>query len=267
MSDVTPMKDVRSVIKFCVSANMTPVDTYKFISRGKTSVQCSLVYRWHKRFTDGETGVKDKKRSGRPPALNEKVLEETINQDRRKTVRELGVTLGVSKTTVHKTLTEDLKMNKVSARWVPRLLRDEEKERRVQTSSEFLERVEKEGDTFLHRIITMDETYLYLYEPETKQESMIWKHTTSPPPKKARTSRSAKKFMFIFWMDHEGILLSHVVPAAQTVNADYYQKVSYLHLIFSYQSQRQYPNNMNVLKVYTTGQNIKTIIKFIEVMG
>ena len=155
MSDVTPTKDVRSVIKFCVSANMTPVDTYKFISRRKTSVQRSLVYRWHKRFTDGETGVEDKKRPGQPPALKEKVLEETINKDRRKTVRELGVTLGVSKTTVHKTLTQDLKMNKVSARWVPRLLRDEEKERRVQVSTEFLERVEKEGDNYDGRDISV----------------------------------------------------------------------------------------------------------------
>ena len=31
MSDVTPSKDIRSAIKFCVSANMMPVDTFKFI--------------------------------------------------------------------------------------------------------------------------------------------------------------------------------------------------------------------------------------------
>ena len=59
MSDVTLSKDVRSVIKICVSANMMPVDTFKFISRGTTNKQRSLVYRWNNKFTNVETGVED----------------------------------------------------------------------------------------------------------------------------------------------------------------------------------------------------------------
>ena len=39
MSDVTLSKDIQSVIKFCVSANMMPVDTFKFIFIGATRVQ------------------------------------------------------------------------------------------------------------------------------------------------------------------------------------------------------------------------------------
>ena len=53
--DVTPSKDIRSAIKFCVSVNMTPVDTFKLISRGTIRVQHSEVNRCHKRFADGET--------------------------------------------------------------------------------------------------------------------------------------------------------------------------------------------------------------------
>ena len=59
MSDVTLLKDVRSVIKICVFANMTPVDTFKLISRGTTNVQRSLVYRWNNKYANGETGVED----------------------------------------------------------------------------------------------------------------------------------------------------------------------------------------------------------------
>ena len=45
MSDVTPLKEIRSAI---VSANMTPVDTFKFILRGTTRVQHTHVIK----FTD-----------------------------------------------------------------------------------------------------------------------------------------------------------------------------------------------------------------------
>jgi len=54
---------------------------------------------------------------------------------------------------------------------------------------------------------------------------MIWKTADSPPPKKARTTRSTKKIMFIFFMDSRGMLLQHAVPQGQTVNKEYYQKV------------------------------------------
>ena len=49
---------------FCVSVNMTPVDTFKFISRGTTRVQHSEVNRCHKRFADGETGSGRKEEIG-----------------------------------------------------------------------------------------------------------------------------------------------------------------------------------------------------------
>ena len=45
MNNVTPSKDIRSSTKFCVSVNMMPVDTFKFILRGTTRVQHSKVYR------------------------------------------------------------------------------------------------------------------------------------------------------------------------------------------------------------------------------
>lgn len=38
---------------------------------------------------------------------------------------------------------------------------------------------------FLDCIITTDETWLHYYEPETKQQSSVWKNVDSPPPKQA----------------------------------------------------------------------------------
>ena len=117
-------------------------------------------------------------------------------------------------------------MSRLSARWVPRLLSDSEKLSRVHESNNFLRRWRREGDAFLDRIITVDETWLYHYDPETKQQSSQWKSQSSPPPKKAKVSRSTGKHMFIIFFDSQGVVLSHAVPVGKTVTASYYSKVT-----------------------------------------
>ena len=87
-------------------------------------------------------------------------------------------------------------------------------------SKTLLRRFEKEADAFLNRIITTDETWLFYYDPETKQQSSQWKSS-----KKARMSRSMGKNMFIVFFHIKGEILSHAVPKGQSVNSMYYSKV------------------------------------------
>jgi Transposase (partial DDE domain) len=224
----TPLKiEHRCVIKFCVNANMTPTDTLKFMQKADSNVSRSLVFGWHKKFRDGLEDVSDRPRTGRPGRSEQDVrrIRDAISEDRRRSVREISDMTGICVNVVYRTLTETLNMNKVCARWVPRLLQQDQKAARVRLSRSFLNRYDREGDQFLHRVVTMDETWLYLYEPESKQQSMVWKHPGSPPPKKARTCKSSGKFMFMFFMDAHGLILQHAVPQGITVNAAYYQKV------------------------------------------
>ena len=52
---------------------------------------------------------------------------------------------------------------------------------------------------FLSRLLTMDETWLYHYDPETKQQSVEWWHSDSPHPKKFPVQKSiGKVFALIF---------------------------------------------------------------------
>jgi len=53
----------------------------------------------------------------------------------------------------------------------------------------------------------MDETWLYHYDPETKQQSMEWRHSDSPRPKKFRVQKSAGKVLTSIFWDQDGILL------------------------------------------------------------
>jgi len=59
---------------------------------------------------------------------------------------------------------------------------------------------EAEGDGFLERIVTGDETWVHYLQPETKKASKEWHHTSSPKRKKFRTKPSAGKVMLtLFW--------------------------------------------------------------------
>ena len=61
-------------------------------------------------------------------------------------------------------------------------------------------------------MITCDETWFHFFEPESKQQSSMWKHTWSPSPVKAGLSKSVCKVMSILFCDRKGIVLNHMVP-------------------------------------------------------
>jgi transposase len=101
----------RSVIKFCVHANMTPTETWKFISKADTTGKCSrqLVFKWHSRFRSGDENVLDKKRSGRPKVAEPNYVERirtVLDEDRRRTLREISDILCLKRTVVHKKMTK-----------------------------------------------------------------------------------------------------------------------------------------------------------------
>lgn len=230
--------ELRSVVKFCAGLNISPSETLKKIEESTTLPECgkTFVYKWYARFKTGRSSIFDDGRTGRPASVvtscNTTRVEGLVRADRRVTVREIAKELCLSSSAVFRILTEELNMSKVSARWVPRLLRDADKQRRLECSSEFLERFDAEGDNFLDRIITTDETWLHHYDPESKQQSSVWKTPGTPPPKKARTQRSCLKEMFIFFMDRRGVILQHRVRDGCTVNAAYYSKVNSLYVYF-----------------------------------
>jgi len=75
------------------------------------------------------------------------------------------------------------------------------------------------------RLVTMDETWLYHYDPETKQQSLEWRHSGSPRPKKFRVHKSAGKVLATIFLDQDGILLIDCLLKGQTINAEYYSSL------------------------------------------
>ena len=82
---------------------------------------------------------------------------------------------------------------------------------------EHLDRHAREGDAFLHRIVTGDESWVYHYEPESKRQAMQWKHPSSPASKKFKTQASAGKVILTFFWDVSDPMLMHFQEKGQTV--------------------------------------------------
>jgi len=83
----------------------------------------------------------------------------------------------------------------------------------------------RDPNDFLSRLVTMDETWLHHYDPETKQQSMEWRHSGSLRPKKFRVQKSARKFLASIFWDQDGILLIDYLPKSQNINAEYYSSL------------------------------------------
>ena len=71
----------------------------------------------------------------------------------------------------------------------------------------------------------MDETWLYHYEPETKQQSVEWWNSGSHSLQKFRVQKSAGKVIASIFWDQDGILLIDYLQKGQTINAEYYSSL------------------------------------------
>ena len=79
--------------------------------------------------------------------------------------------LNMNSERVWRIITEDLRMRKVCAKMVPRLLNDGQKENLVQVCQDILKQLEITSD-LLSRVVTSDESWIFEYDPLTKQQSL-----------------------------------------------------------------------------------------------
>jgi len=110
-------------------------------------------------------------------------------------VHEIADTIGISKEHIGHILHEELDMKKLCTRWVPRLLTADKKCTRMEISEQCLERFNKNKTVFVCRFITMDETWIHHYTPESNQKSIKWTEAGCSALKKTRSVPSAGKVM------------------------------------------------------------------------
>lgn len=185
------------------------------------------VFRWVSAFKCGKNDIEDESRSGRPKSATSlevvQIVEKLVMSDRRKKVRELANEVGIDVHSVWDILHRDLELTKVCSRWVIKNLNIFQKQNRVKMCQENLDFMGGDKYFFQH-VVTGDETWCHWYDPESKQESMQWKHKGSPTPKKFKVQKSAGKVMSTVFWDREGILLIEFMVKGHTITGMSYKK-------------------------------------------
>jgi histone-lysine N-methyltransferase SETMAR len=71
----------------------------------------------------------------------------------------------------------------------------------------------------------MDKTWLYHYDPETKQQSVEWQHRGSTCPQKIPSTTICWNSSCLDFFDEDGILLIDYLRKGQTTNREYYSSL------------------------------------------
>ena len=220
----------RVCLKFCVANEISCSDALKMLQKafGESALSRTRAYEWYKDFKSGRTVVEDLPRSGRPSTSNTdenvKKVKEIVLENRHTSLREISSELGISYGTAQHIVVDVLGMRRVVARLVPKDLNFVQKHHRKTVAEEMISEAQSDP-TFMKRIITGDETWVYEFDMETKQQSSEWRFEDEPKPKKSRQSRSKVKVMLTVFFDCQGVVHHEYLPSGQTVNKEYYLSV------------------------------------------
>ena len=84
--------------------------------------------------------------------------------------------------------------------------------------------LKKEGEDFLKKIITSDETWVHHYDPENKRQSVEYSHKEPLQPKKFKTQTSAGKVMLTDFWNSERVVLADFLEKETTINSQRYSE-------------------------------------------
>ena len=109
-------REQRACIKFCFKLGTTVTECYQMLKTafGEQAMGRSQTFHWFSRFNAGRTSIDDDESSGRTGSSSKPEMIERVGQiireDRRRTIDEVSMLVGISHGTCHKILTDDLKM-------------------------------------------------------------------------------------------------------------------------------------------------------------
>ena len=91
-----------------------------------------------------------------------------VRAKRYQSADDLVAAVGVSHGTCYKILTDDLNMSRVTQHSVPRILTQDQRDDRMTICGDLIS-CANDDPTFLNLIITGDETWCFLYDPQLKR--------------------------------------------------------------------------------------------------
>ena len=111
--------------------------------------------------------MKDNERCGRSKEVNipEFIgqIKNAMDNERRVSIETISAQFDVSVGTLHAIIREELKRRKICAKFVPRVLREDQKERRSRDSREMVDLINSDP-AVLDSLVTSNESWIYCYD-------------------------------------------------------------------------------------------------------
>ena len=96
---------------------------------GASCMNLASVFEWHERFKEGRESMRFDERCGRSKEVRTpeliRQIKNFMDKDRRKSIETISAQFDVSVGTLHTIIREELKMRKICAKFVPRVLRED----------------------------------------------------------------------------------------------------------------------------------------------
>ena len=209
-------KEQQVFIKFCANLGESATETLTMIQQAfrDQSFSRAQVFQWHAWLKTGRTSVDGDEHTGRlrscttPETVAQ--IQELVHQDRWWTIHDIAEEVGIGYGTCQWVLTEELGTHRVTAKFVPRILTADQKQQCVNVCTERCQ-LNYNDETFLPRVITGDQSWVYGYDPETKQKSPSGKAPCHQGQKSQRGEKQCQEHDHHFlW--HKGGYAQRICP-------------------------------------------------------
>ena len=188
---------------------------------GEDSINERTARRWFLRFREGNFGLEDTPRTGRPSEFDEERLNSLVHENPRQTTRELAIEMECDHSTIVRHLDSLGKVQKFGT-WVPHELTQANKNNRVTICASLLARhriARQMGHGFLSHIITGDEKWCLYVNLKVRKE---WVSPNKQATPRAKQGLHPKKTLLCVWWNVQGVIHSELLPKNQTITAELY---------------------------------------------
>lgn len=210
----------RGVLLFLFDTKQTAAEAHRLLldTYGDQAPSRRSCFNWFQRFQSGDFDLKDKERPGQPKKFEYAELQALLDENAVQTQKELALELNVDRATISRHLHAMGKIRKLG-RWVPHQLNGNQLEARITACRKHL--AEHKKHSFLHRIVTGDEKWVYYDNPKRKA---AYVDPGQPGPSQPKRDIHCQKVMLCIWWDQKGVVYYELLDPSETVTADRYRR-------------------------------------------
>ena len=118
-----------------------------------------------------------------------------VEQDVRLSIKDIASCTSISEGSAQTILKTRLDLRKVCARWVPHLLTEEQKTQCLKCAQDFLKTYKGRNSQVISNLLTGDETWVHMFEPQRRADNKQWKRKDQKRPCIAKRTISSKKML------------------------------------------------------------------------